>query len=220
MGKVMRIVWRIVWLGAVLLMAALVDSESLRGQGCGFLFDEQGTFLCQVDAPEAAGYVFMLREGQRPLVARLADPVHDPETIGAETRVVRASKEYILSCLKRSRAYRWNHHGAILGTLFMWKESGYGGTLDFAVNSLYDITDNILYITESHRDGAIAHNRFNFGNFLWGAAAQATGLPCFFAKLGSHVNAFLFPQDGRGRRGQFDTPDDILSINAGYAWSR
>lgn len=61
---------------------------------------------------------------------------------------------------------------------------------------------------------------FNFGNFLWGAAAQATGLRCFFAKLGSHVNAFLFPQGGRGRRGQFDTPDDILSINAGYAWSR
>ena len=216
MGKVMRIVW----LGAVLLMAALVDSEPLRAQAGGFLFDEEGRFLCRVEAPEAAGYVFMLREERQPLVARLADPVHDPDSIGIDTRVVLVSRERVRDSLRRARAFRWNHRLYFLRTLYMWTQSGYGGRLDFAVNGMHDVEDGVYYITESCRDGAIAHNRFNFGNYLWGAAAQSVGIPCFFAKLGSHVNAFLFFQDGRGEPGHFDTPDDILSINAGYNWNR
>lgn len=202
------------------ILLAVLQPVALRGQAVGFLFDREGRFLCRVEAPEAAGYVFMLRDGERPLVARLADPVHDPDSIGIGTRVVLVSKERIRSSLKRAGALRWIHGRIGLRTLYMFKQSGYGGKLDFAVNGEHDIEDSVYYITESFRDGAIAHSRFNFGNFLWGAAAKSVGIPCFYAKLGSHVNACLFSTDGRGKRGHFDAPDDIFSINAGYAWSR
>lgn len=202
------------------LFTALLQPVAVRGQAAGFLFDEDGGFLCRVEAPEAAGYVFMLRPGERPLVARLADPVHDPDSIGIGTRLVLVSRERIRESLQRARAFRWHHGRVLLRTLYMWTQSGYGGTLDFAANGEHGIEDGVYYVTESVRDGAIAHNRFNFGNYLWGAAAQACGLPCFFAILGSHANAFLLSRDGRGLRGHFDAPDDILSIHAGYAWFR
>lgn len=61
--------------------------------------------------------------------------------------------------------------------------------------------------------GAYAMDDLDFGNFAWGAAMQALGVPRAIALLGAHYNAVLHHRE-------LDTRADQLAIKMGYAWAR
>ncbi len=61
----------------------------------------------------------------------------------------------------------------------------------------------------------VAHNYFNFGNFLYGAAGAALGLKIAELTAGAHVNS-LVHSDTNGYDPQLDSKDDQFSIILGY----
>jgi len=92
--------------------------------------------------------------------------------------------------------------------------------MDYVVTATLEIdgvkqplSSNQLYITQTE-SGAVAHNNYNFGNFLWGAGANKLGFSLFTARLGAHINSLLDPHYKR-----FDSKDDQYSIGLGYKWS-
>ena len=119
--------------------------------------------------------------------------------------------------LQVSDACNPSHRGLFKGCFFLARNSGYGGDLDFAANGRHGILYDGLYITQTRKDGRVAHNNYNYGNFLWGAAARAVGVPLWIARLGSHFNNFFLSPDTRGT---FDAADDQFSIGCGHHfWS-
>ena len=78
-----------------------------------------------------------------------------------------------------------------------------------------DIVDGpFLYVTYTKSEGFVAHDAHNFGNFLWGAAANQLGVPLWIAKLGAHFNNFFDPHYNH----KLDSTDDQFSITIGYHW--
>ena len=185
-------------------------------KGDNFLFDETGSFLCRVQSPRVSNHIlFWQGYGLEPLSARFADPVHDPDAIGLDTQVRLVTPEMIRTSLQKAGAFVPAHHGMFKGSWFMYRNSKYGGLLDFAVNGQHDITERVFYITRTCVEGNVAHNNYNYGNFLWGATARELGIPLFLTRLGSHFNNFFLSPDTKGT---FDTKDDQFSIRTGYHW--
>ena len=151
------------------------------------------------------------------IIIHFADPIHDPESINSNTRLIVHTYETISSILEDSGATDPNNHGLIKGSLFLKNHSDSSkndGALDFVVSQSIIFKENALYITQTDKDGYIAHNKYNYGNFLWGAAAKALGVPQSIAKLGAHVNNFF----DRHYLGKLDSKDDQFSISVGYNW--
>ena len=189
-----------------------VDPE----EGENYLFDETGFFLSRVQAPRSKRHLFLWQGyGTTPLSARFADPAHDPATIGLHTQVRLVTQEEIRASLEKVGAFSPEHRGFFKGSAYMYRNSGYGGLLDFAVNGQHDIIDQVFYITQTRPEGHVAHNHYNYGNFLWGATACELGIPLFWARLGAHFNNFFLSPDTKG---SFDAMDDQYSIRTGYHW--
>lgn len=189
-----------------------VDPE----EGENYLFDETGCFLSRVQATRSKQRLFLwLGYGTPPLSARFADPAHDPATIGMHTQVRLVTPEEIRTSLEEVGAFSAGHHGFFKGSAYMYRNSGYGGLLDFAVNGQHDIIDQVFYITRTLPEGYVAHNHYNYGNFLWGATACELGIPLFWSRLGAHFNNFFLSPDTKG---SFDAMDDQYSIRTGYHW--
>ena len=189
-----------------------VDKE----EGDDFLFDDTGSYLCRVQSPSVSKQLFLWQGyGTRALSARFADPVHDPSTIGLNTQVRIVSSDEIQASLEKTGVFSSDCHGFFKALRFMYVNSGYGGVLDFAVNGQHDIVKDVFYITQTTVEGNVAHNNYNYGNFLWGATADELGIPLFLARLGAHINNFFLSPDTKGG---FDTKDDQFSIRAGYHW--
>ena len=55
-------------------------------------------------------------------------------------------------------------------------------------------------------------DRFDAGNFLWGASMQQLRIPRWLALLGAHYNAVIM-------HGQFDSRADQMAISMGYSWA-
>ena len=90
------------------------------------------------------------------------------------------------------------------------------GNLDYTGNGRNNIdTENTLYMTHTGRDGHVVHNGYNFGNFLWGASADALGVPHWLASLGAHANNFF---NDPNFKWHLDSKDDQHSIRIGYNW--
>lgn len=81
---------------------------------------------------------------------------------------------------------------------------GEGGTDDYK-----------LYLTFSKSEGYVAHNSYNFGNFLWGAGMNELGFNFGDAVIAAHWNNYYHDPISRG---QLDSPDDQYSIKCGYKW--
>lgn len=174
-----------------------------------YIFDEGGHYLGCEPAQEDC---LVLGDS---IVARFADPARDPGSINSKTRAVVVPDWFIEETLKLVGAKSRKHHGLIQGCLYIAPTSLYNGRLDFAANGDHPIYQNVFYITITPREGVLAQNNFNFGNFLWGASAHAMGIPLWVAKFGSHCfNFFCNPNN----RFHPDDPDDILSISAGHHW--
>lgn len=74
-----------------------------------------------------------------------------------------------------------------------------------------------MYIVPDEKGNLTGHNKYNFGNFLWGGAAQSVGLSLPAAQAGAHYNNFL--NDDK-TRGQLDSQDDQFSIEQGYNYRK
>ena len=61
------------------------------------------------------------------------------------------------------------------------------------------------------KDGYLAHDSFNFGNFLWGAAMGRMRIPPLLVLCGSNL-------DAKANTGKWDSLDDQRSIWAGYKY--
>ena len=192
----------------------LLTPDPLDGKD--FLFAADGRFLSRVRSGQAESTLFLWQgEGQAPVAARFADPEYDPNHVGPGCRAVLVPQEYITGAMDNCGAEHAAHKGLFPGCWFLLKNSSYGGTLDFAVRPEYGISSNTYYLTYTEKEGSLAHNHFNFGNFLWGASAREMGVPLWVTCLGSHFNNFFLSPDSRF---QLDSADDILSIRAGHHW--
>ena len=111
---------------------------------------------------------------------------------------------------------------------YIWEQGQGGGDLDFTWNQImngYPVsqgTDSnpkemddtpFLFLVET-----MAHNRDNFGNFLFGAAGAAMGLQEWELLKGADANGLLNSKKN-GYRPQFDSADDQLSISLGYRYA-
>lgn len=189
------------------------DSASISEHTC-FVFDSTGRFEGRIEMPDYFRCVLIRKkDGSGSVMARFADPEHDPFLIDSTTRITFVDRRYIRSLLKKAGAKRGLAHGILLGSFFLAARSGYGGRLDFAGNTEYGIEDCVFYVTHSRKDGYVVHNKFNFGNFMWGASAKSMGVPGFLARWGSHFNNFFLSPDTKWT---LDSKDDIFSIKHGY----
>lgn len=200
---------------AELCSEQIPQTEADPRQGSSFLFDDSGAFLSRVETVSPSSVVAWQGFGLPPIHAQMADPENDPFIIDLYTQLRIISSGEIRDNLSRAGAFEREHHGFFRGCSFLWKQSGYGGTLDFAMRPEYGIHRNELLVTDSWKEGLLAQNAYNYGNFLWGATAHELGVPLWVCRLGSHINNFFLSPDTRG---QFDSPDDQLSISAGYHW--
>lgn len=205
--------WQLALEGAGLCAQdTLMWADPLDGKA--FLFASDGRFLCRVQYPEGP-VVLWKEDGDNHLVASFADEKADPMTVGAGTRAVRVLPDQIALAMEMCGAQDPQRHGLFKGCAFLARGSAYGGPLDFAVREEYGVNQDYFYVTSTSKEGNVAHNHFNYGNFLWGASARETGVPLWVARLGAHFNNFFLSPDSRGT---LDSPDDQFSIGAGYHW--
>lgn len=116
-----------------------------------------------------------------------------------------------------------SNHGLVKGSLYLLNNSDASniesnGALDFITQSYIPqlVDDNsYLYISYTEKDGFVAHYAHNYGNFLWGAAANALGVPQPIAKAGAHYHNFFLDSE---HKGTLDSRDDQYSISIGYNW--
>jgi hypothetical protein len=76
-----------------------------------------------------------------------------------------------------------------------------------------DVTPFLFYVE------GVAHNWFNFGNFLFGAAGAALGLTIGELSMGAQYNS-LANGEANGYPAQLDSEDDQFSIGLGYAYAK
>lgn len=181
-------------------------------EGGSFLFDTDGAFLSRVRGTTEQ-VLFYQGFAEEPVTASFADPDHDPSLIDSDCWLQLITPADVALSMHIVDAHNPRYRGLIRGCLYLLRESGYGGLIDPAVNAQHQVFPKVWYLSETRREGALAHNHFNTGNFLWGAAAQACGVPLWVTLLGTHFNNFFLSPDNQGRP---DDKDDVLSIRAGY----
>ena len=82
--------------------------------------------------------------------------------------------------------------------------------------SVVEVLPNVVtQVKTLEKDGYVAHNAHNYGNFLWGAAAKALGVPESVAKAGAHIHNLFLSHEYKGA---LDSKDDQHSISIGYNW--
>ena len=94
------------------------------------------------------------------------------------------------------------------------KESAGGGKFDYTFSYLipkYNDAKSMLFLPENDY---MAHNLFNFGNYLWGATGYVVGFNYAELKLGAHINSLISPRRNN-YPSQLDSDDDQRSIVKG-----
>lgn len=184
--------------------------------GNAFLFAADGRFLSRVRSGYEEGPLILWQgEGLEPVVARFSDPGYDSSHVGPENRAFLVRKEDIAEAMVLCGAAGVVVKGFYPGCYYLWKNSAYGGVLDFAIRPEYGVSPDTYYVADTQNEGTVAYNHYNYGNFLWGASARELRVPLWMTRLGAHVNNFFLSP---GSRFQLDTPDDQFSISAGYHW--
>ena len=178
--------------------------------------------------------------GEKGFVFNFADPVNDPKNIGNKPGQINelfiSGNEKILKDLDRAGVNKSENKGLIDGPFYLKNHSHAGtnsGELDFVINSEifgnyvfgneklgYGLPSNYLYITKVG-ENIVGHNHYNFGNFLWGAAANALGVFKGDALIGAHLNNYFNDVNNQGKswnKRSFDSNDDQYSIGLGWQW--
>jgi len=192
----------------------LISPDPLDGKS--FLFGADGRFLSRVQSGYEEGSLILWQgEGRMPVVARFSDPGYDPSHVGPGKRAHRVLYEEINDAMVKCGAGGAIFTGFFPGCYYLYKNSAYGGLLDFAIRPEYGVSPDTYYVASTQEEGTVAYNHFNYGNFLWGASARELTVPLWLTQLGAHVNNFFLSPDSRF---QPDSQDDQFSIKAGYHW--
>lgn len=153
----------------------------------------------------------------------MADPVNDPELVNTSNfqGLIFYSDEEIDNALSISGA-KDIHLSSYKYALDESNANNINGEgkLDFVITAdmglgYEGIPADYLYLTYSENVGCLAHNNYNFGNFLWGAAMNCLDIPLDEAVIAAHGNNYYNDPVSKGK---LDSPDDQRSIRAGYKW--
>ena len=194
-------------------LAAPEQPELRIRQDDVFVFDAAGALTGMTEG-ENGTLVYDPGFGSDRIIIGFADPVHDPVSVRRDTAIELVSGGDVRYSMKKVGAYDRKNHGLIRGMIYLKRQSAYYGLLDFARNGNHPLNPGTFYVAYTEKDGVLAHNTVNFGNFLWGAAAQAAGVPLWIARLGAHISNMIIT------KGVPDSKDDQLSIKAGYHFSK
>ena len=147
---------------------------------------------------------------------KFADPKNDVQDLkdGKINRVQFVQESEIISMLSWAGAFNSENKTANSDSRYGYiSEEGKGeGRFDFAVTGIpsnYSDYNQSLFLVDG-----VAHNRYNYGNFLFGAAGRALGLTSFELRMGAHYNSVFNPSTN-GYKPQLDSQDDQFSIRMG-----
>ncbi len=153
---------------------------------------------------------------------RFADPKHYVDDLkkGKINRIQVVQEDEIISMLSKAGAFseenKVYNNDIVDRYAYILEESPNGGKFDFALTgipTLYNNYDQSLFLVNG-----VAHNKYNYGNFLWGAAGKALGLTLLELRAGAHFRALV--QNGEdGYPSQFDSRDDQISIREGVKYA-
>nr|WP_025865286.1 hypothetical protein [Prolixibacter bellariivorans] len=201
-----------------------IDPDGMRTDE--YIFNEKGDYTGKIKKPGEHTGLVLGSSTRKPLSFKFADPENDPKAIdkGEIAGVEIVSDKTISEVLDESGVNDKENQANKVE--FITSESDASnlkgeGKMDYVVTAKPSI-DGVkqpiradkLYITKT-ASGAVAHNNYNFGNFLWGAGASKLGFSKFAAKLGAHINSLMDPHYR-----SLDSKDDQYSIGLGYEWSK
>ncbi len=154
-----------------------------------------------------------------------ADPENDSKAIkdGIITHIMIVTEDKIANMLGEAGAFDSKNKNNLT---YMNDESVGGGKLDFSVkaipNNFKGATANefgrfspYLYLPYGDK---LAHNHYNFGNFLWGAAGSVMGYTAGTLQAAANANS-LINSDTNGYAPQSDSADDQRSIKSGVEYT-
>ena len=129
--------------------------------------------------------------------------------------VILVNPGFIESKINEAGANKWyRRHMPFMGMGYaLFQSRGDKGKLDFVNDSRIQNLGKSLFVTTV--DGmSTAHDLWNFGNFLWGAAMGRMNIPPSLVYIGSNGDNLMhhFPY--------LDSPDDQKSIWMGYKYGR
>jgi hypothetical protein len=152
-----------------------------------------------------------------------ADPENDAKAIkdGTITHLMIVTDEKIGNMLGEAGALDPKNKDSLS---YMWNEGQAGGNLDFSMTSIpnnfgganaseFGRFSPYLFLPYGE---SMAHNHFNFGNFLLGTAGSAMGFSDSTLSAGAHVNSVY---NENGHEPQLDSHDDQKSIQQGVQYS-
>ncbi len=131
-------------------------------------------------------------------------------------RIYLVSDNEIQMALKKSGVNIVRHFPIQLKLAYVLGESRHGtkGRLDF-VNSINKSAkygkQGQLFITTVN-GVSLAHDQFNLGNFLWGAAMKRLDIDYRIVVVGSNLDNYIH------HHGEWDSLDDQTSISHGYSY--
>lgn len=194
-----------------------------------YQFSESGKYLGKVKK-EGEHYGAIISNDGKKTTFAFADPINDPKSIDNKdiNKLYFPSYKSIFDDLDRAGVNKDENRGIIDGLFYLKNNSNSAldeGPLDFTTKSkiikgFEGLPDNYLYLT-SVNGKLVSHNYKNFGNFLWGASANALKVSLPDALLGAHVNNFFTDVENIGKKWSqrsFDSKDDQYSIRLGWNW--
>ena len=152
-----------------------------------------------------------------------AQNIINHEKEGEPTRLFEISKKQIIEYANKAGAYSQDNANHNID--FMATQAVGGGSLDFSVGPLLEdyqrygasgdaVAPSLVYFLPEGDN--VAHNQFNFGNFLYGG--RQLGVALSMLKIGGHINS-LVNSAQNGYKPQLDSSDDQYSIEKGYFYS-
>ena len=197
-----------------------------------YIFNEDGTFARVIYKEEGEHYGYI--EGKN-IKFKFADPENDPQLVESVNfqEIHFVTDEEIDNALWNSGVYnktnRENKYSYAQDQSSVANPKGQGKmdyrftavfergaeqkTLDYTDLEHYEepLSDYTIYLTKIEND-YVAHNSYNYGNFLWGAGMNALGFYELTAKAGAHWNNFFNDKEPF----KLDSDDDQNSIHLGF----
>ena len=199
-----------------------------------YIFNEEGVFVGSIPKKGEHTGLWMGTKDREAIIFKFADPVNDPEAInsGDVKYLEFITDEMIDNALWNSGVYneenKTNRYKYIFNESSTQNNNGEGkmdyvNTANFQRGEQQELVygvhisqkEETLFLTKTQK-GTFAHNGSNFGNFLWGAGANALGFSEFIARLGAHFNNMFIDPETSG----FDSSDDQFSISLGFDWRK
>ena len=189
-----------------------------------YVFNAEGRYTGKVEKPGEHTGLILGGENSKPMTFKFADPVNDPKDIekGNITGVEVVGDDAIAEALDDSGVNNAENQENKVDYILNESDASNldgEGKMDYVVTAKINIDDqkqpissSNLYVTQTE-SGAVAHNNYNFGNFLWGAGARTLGFSLITSKIGAHYANIK-------KHGGLDSKDDQYSIGLGYRWKK